>query len=679
MNELSGESSPYLLQHAHNPVHWKPWGQKAFDMAASENKPVLLSIGYSSCHWCHVMEKESFEDIESANLMNEYFVSIKVDREELPDVDHMYMDAVQAMTGSGGWPLHVFLTPDKKPFYGGTYFPKVRLQGRASWKEVLQSVAGYYHSHFDEVVSQSEKLTRHLQESALASLTTDASLGPNQEEHQAICTLMMKKMLAHADHQFGGFGHAPKFPASFSLQYLIDYHCLTKDTESLQHVRLSLKCMQNGGLYDAVGGGFARYSTDDIWKVPHFEKMLYDNALLLELYSYAYLIQPDSAYESVVDQTFLWLTREMKGKEGMYYSAQDADSEGVEGKFYTWTFDELKQWIGEDMESFASYYSIEEGGNWEHTNILFTTAEKMQAANPQFRNRLPAILEKLYVERAKRIWPFTDRKILLGWNALMNKALVKAYLHTGKLHFLQEAIDHMNAMFDYLKHAEFLYTHSYLKHSSNIPAYLDDLAYLSDALIELAKATGEQVYWKEASDIVEHLDKHFTTEGQTYYSFTHHHYTRVSVNKQEIYDGALPSPNAVLCKVLYSLGITFQRSDWTKRSREMLLGMLTRMRTYPNSFARWVQQFLQINDAGISVTITGNQATKYYRQLYTMCKRPDIHFEVQTGESSGTGILGKNEESETLISICRDFVCYPPLRDVNSAFTEINSFQIGSL
>src|ERR1700748_3560498 len=374
MNRLGKETSPYLLQHAHNPVDWYPWGEEALQTARLENKPILVSIGYAACHWCHVMERESFEDADTARFMNEHFVNIKIDREERPDLDHIYMDAVQAITGSGGWPLNVFLTPQGKPFYGGTYFPPRSMYNRPSWKDVLAGISRSFGEKRAEIEQQAEQLTQHVagagsfgaRDAAAASLAD----GPSSLFNPDTLRQIRDQLLATADKEAGGFGGAPKFPQTFSIRYLLHYHYFTGDAASLDQACLSLDKMIAGGIYDQLGGGFARYSTDNEWLVPHFEKMLYDNALLVIVLSETYQLTRNPVYKEAIEQTIAFIDRDLSNGEGAFYAALDADSEGIEGKYYVWDRAEIEQVLGADAALFCHWYGVSAEGNWEGKNIL---------------------------------------------------------------------------------------------------------------------------------------------------------------------------------------------------------------------------------------------------------------------------------------------------------------------
>ncbi|HVG42218.1 MAG TPA: thioredoxin domain-containing protein, partial [Chitinophagaceae bacterium] len=404
-NRLINETSPYLLQHAHNPVDWFPWGEEAFKKAKEEDKPIIVSIGYAACHWCHVMERESFEDPKVAALMNENFVNIKVDREERPDVDHIYMDAVQAIEGNGGWPLNVFLTPDKKPFYGGTYFPPRQSFNRASWTEVLRAIAHSYKEGKDKIEEDAATLTEHLKKSNAFGSIGNATAVFDKKKPETAFTNIMKA----ADKEWGGFGKAPKFPQTFTIIFLLKYAHLTNNNEALQQAILSLDKMMQGGLYDHAGGGFARYSTDTQWLAPHFEKMLYDNALLVQAYTEAYGITKDEKYKKVVVETLAFVERELMHKDGGFYSALDADSEGVEGKFYVWDMNEVKDTIEKEADLFCQYFNITEEGNWEEKNILFVSTPLIEFAQQKnvevayLREVIEAGKHSLLKKRAERV------------------------------------------------------------------------------------------------------------------------------------------------------------------------------------------------------------------------------------------------------------------------------------
>src|SRR3984957_12151335 len=441
-NRLSEETSPYLLQHSQNPVDWYPWGEEALAAARTQDKPILVSIGYSACHWCHVMERESFEDPGTAVFMNEHFVNIKVDREERPDLDHIYMDAVQAMTGSGGWPLNVFLTPQAKPFYGGTYFPPRPIHTRNSWKEVLSVLASPFRDRRTEVEQQADNLTRHVATAGSFGIGAgDSPAGATTPFSPAILGEIRDRLLAAADTTSGGFGGAPKFPQTFSLRFLLNDYYYTGNKASLDQACLSLDKMIRGGIYDQLGGGFARYATDREWLVPHFEKMLYDNALLIITLSEAFQLTQKPLYQEAIERCITFIDNELGNGQGAFFSALDADSEGIEGKYYVWNLRDIEAVLGEDAGIFINYYGVTEHGNWEGTNIL--TRPAVDSLTLDEAKRLNAARLLLLAYRSRRIRPGLDDKILLGWNALMNIAFSKAFAALGKEAYRDRALENM--------------------------------------------------------------------------------------------------------------------------------------------------------------------------------------------------------------------------------------------
>ncbi|HRQ52582.1 MAG TPA: thioredoxin domain-containing protein, partial [Agriterribacter sp.] len=456
-NHLIHETSPYLLQHAYNPVNWYPWNEEALKKAEKENKPILVSIGYAACHWCHVMERESFEDERVAAIMNEHFVNIKIDREERPDLDHIYMNAVQTITGSGGWPLNVFLTPSRKPFYGGTYFPPSPVSGRPSWQQVLQGVVHAFRDKRGEIESQAENLTGHLLQSGSFGITA-----PSGKENitAAQFNTVFEHIMQSADMQNGGFGRAPKFPQTFTIQFLLRHFYYAQNEEALRLALLSLDKMIYGGIYDQLGGGFARYATDNGWLVPHFEKMLYDNALLVIVLSEAYQLTKDPLYADTIQHTMSFIERELTSEEGGFFSALDADSEGVEGKYYVWNKQEVDAVLQENADLFCKYYDITEEGNWEHQNILRVKQPlaAFAAQNGWDKEAVASTLQscrtRLLELRRKRKPPLTDDKILLSWNALMNIACSKAYGALGKERYKQTAQRNMAFLLDKFRAAD---------------------------------------------------------------------------------------------------------------------------------------------------------------------------------------------------------------------------------
>jgi uncharacterized protein YyaL (SSP411 family) len=684
-NRLSKETSPYLLQHAHNPVDWYPWGEEALEKARKEDKPILVSIGYSACHWCHVMERESFENEDTAAIMNDHFVNIKIDREERPDIDHIYMDAVQAMTGSGGWPLNVFLLPDGRPFYGGTYFPPIRAHSRISWRETLSAVSQAYKERKHELESQAENLTEHLRTANAFGLQCSQS-SETATARQRLDEIA-HNMLKQADKYWGGFGKAPKFPQTFTIVYLLRYYHVTKNKAALDQALLSLDKMIYGGIYDQLGGGFARYSTDEKWLAPHFEKMLYDNALLISALSEAYQLTKNELYAGAIRQTMDFMKRELWDGEGGFYSALDADSEGVEGKFYTWSKQEIDKILMEDSELFCTFYDITEEGNWEHTNILWVSQplhEFVEELNPGekdiearmewYRQFLEKCRQKLLKERSKRIRPGLDDKILLSWNALMNTACSKAYAALGEFSFKETAILNMQFMEAKFKNvASGEWFHTYKNGDAKYPAFLEDYAYLVQAYIHLQEITGDQEYLLKAKDLTLFLQENFAEDASGYFFFTHKKQTDVIVRKKELYDGAIPSGNAVMASNLHYLSVVFDRADWFELVKKMIGGLEDAVTTYPTSFGVWASEFLQLVVGSNEIAVVGDKALA---NLPTILKHYIPNRILQTSLNANDRfplLTGKEKLNELGIYLCKDYACQAPVSSVSEMLNKLEA------
>jgi len=669
-NRLIEETSPYLLQHAHNPVDWYPWGEEALSRARKEDKPILVSIGYAACHWCHVMERESFEDESTASMMNEYFINIKIDREERPDLDHIYMDAVQSITGSGGWPLNVFLTPDAKPFYGGTYFPPVRAYNRASWKEILEGIHKAYVEKKHEILSQAENLTDHLQKSnAFGNLAASSTTSNNVITAEELETIT-QTLLQTADTEWGGFGRAPKFPQTFSIQFLLRQYHFTKNEAPLNQALLSINKMIDGGIHDQLGGGFSRYSTDNEWLAPHFEKMLYDNALLISVIAEAYQITKDQRYANTIKDCIAFIERELTSEEGGIYSALDADSEGVEGKFYTWSFEEIHELLKEDASIFCTYYQVVEGGNWEHTNILWVRSSVSDFANAHQMDAISfkALLDRskkiLFDARAKRIRPALDDKILLGWNALMNTAYTKAYAALGLSEFKERAINHMKFMEQKFQQTDGSWKHTYKAGIAKQPAFLDDYAYLIQAMIHLQEITGDGAYLIKAKSITETLIQHFSEQTTGFFYFTHDEQRDVIVRKKEVYDGATPSGNAVMATNLNYLSKVFDQRDWEELSIKMTFSLKGSILKYPGSFGIWASLLQLLSNGVVEIAITGQE---FEKNLSLVMKEYIPNKIIQSGETNSSNFpLLADRETDIPVAfyICRNYTCLRPFYNI---------------
>lgn len=617
-NHLINESSTYLLQHAHNPVDWYPWGAEALERAVKEDKPILLSIGYAACHWCHVMERESFEDEETAELMNRYFINIKVDREERPDIDHIYMDAVQAMTGSGGWPLNVFITPELKPFYGGTYFPPVNAHNRMSWKEVLQRVDAVYRNKKEEIQEQAERLTEHLISSNAFGLDKTANDEDDLFSKESLQTIA-DNILKSADKEWGGFGKAPKFPQTFSIQYLLRHYHYSKDEQALEQATYAMDKMIYGGIYDQIGGGFSRYSTDHKWQIPHFEKMLYDNALLLNILAEGYQITGKELYANAIRQSIGFLKREMLNEEGGFYSALDADSEGIEGKYYVWSKEEIDNLLGgNEAEIFCRYFQVTEEGNWEESNILWSknSIEEFAKENSLdidlLKESIHLGIEKLLTEREKRIRPQLDDKILLNWNALMITGLCKSFEALQNEHYKELAVNCMKFVYDKFCKDDGTLWHVYKNGKAKIDAFLDDYAYTIQALIALNNITGDSGYIKKGVEILKIADNKFKDKATGLYYYTDQNHADIIVRKKELYDGATPSANAVMMNNLIYLSAigndAIKTTDKSADVRNNILSLKKAIINHPTSFGIWamniqliVKEIKVINIHGINI------------------------------------------------------------------------------
>jgi uncharacterized protein len=694
-NQLIHETSPYLLQHAHNPVNWHPWGEDALEKAKTENKPILVSIGYAACHWCHVMERESFEDEMTAAMMNEHFINIKIDREERPDLDHIYMDAVQAMTGGGGWPLNVFLTPDARPFYGGTYFPPKKAFNRPSWQETLLGVVQAFKERRHEIDAQAENLTTHLLQAN--------NIGKQQGEGADIFTEEKKgeifqNIMKQADKEWGGFGRAPKFPQTFSIQFLLRTSLnppeggtsessksgmsfpVSETQNPLSGGRgaaiLSLDKMIQGGIYDQAGGGFARYSTDAEWLAPHFEKMLYDNALLISVLSEAYQLTGKDRYKEVIGETMEFIQREMLDKSGGFYAALDADSEGVEGKFYVWSLEEVKQLLGKDAPVFCEYYDITARGNWEETNILRVkkplevfAAEKGLPVE-ELKELLARGRKKLLDERTRRIRPLLDDKIILGWNALMNTACCKAFAATGEDRYRQLAIDNMQFLLNAFSGEDGnKFHHTWKNGVAKYPAFLDDLAFLIDALIHLQEITADRKWLLKAKEITEIVMKNFKEEGTGFFFYTPVYQQDVIIRKKEIYDGAVPSGNSVMAWNLHRLGILFDLPEWKEQCLAMTASLGRVISSYPTSFGNWACLLMEIADGTNEIAVIGDS---FEKDLVDILKEYIPNRVLMAGyrqEPAMPLLSGKKEG----IWLCRNYTCRLPVFSAKELISLINN------
>ena len=667
-NELIHESSPYLLQHSHNPVNWYPWGEKALDLARKENKMMIISIGYSACHWCHVMEHESFEDTAVAAIMNEHFISIKVDREERPDVDQVYMDAVQLISGQGGWPLNAFALPDGKPFYAGTYFH------RKDWIEVLQYFIDLYEKDPGKLSEQAESVTNGIRSIEQVPVESQVSTYTLEQLDNTFSNLQ-----PYLDMGKGGINRAPKFPMPVAWEYLMHYHYLGDNQKALESFISTLNNMALGGIYDHIGGGFSRYSTDVDWHVPHFEKMLYDNSQLMELYARGWQITGDPLYKDIVYETHEFIQRELNSGEGGFFAALDADSEGEEGKYYVWTLAEIEKILDKKAAVFSDYYNINDQGNWEHgKNILFRkkTDEKIAEKHGLTLEELKETIQEgkrvLLKERSMRIAPGLDDKILTSWNALMARAYAYSYQAFADPEFLQMALKSAHFLESRAIGDDLQMTRNYKNGKSSIPAFLDDYAFTISAFIELYRSTFDEFWLKKAEALADYTLEHFHDGQSGMFFYTHDHHSNLIVRKKEIADNVIPSSNSEMAKNLFSLGTYLYREDLLEISREMLRIVLNDIHQNPFYYSNWAILEANMVHPPFEVVIIGENSEEI-RQLFGQKYLPDIV--ISGGRREGELDLhkGKYLDGETMIYVCRDRVCKLPVKEFSQAMEQIGN------
>ena len=661
-NKLINEQSLYLQQHARNPVDWYPWGEEAFEDARKQNKPVIVSIGYAACHWCHVMERESFEDEGTAKYMNDHFINIKVDREEHPDVDQMYMDAVQAIGGSGGWPLNVFATPDKIPFYGGTYYPPRPAYNRPSWMQLMERMNEIWKEKPEEIQAQSSQMKTFLENASKISFKPS-----NANFDIDSCDVMAESLLKLADTKDGGFGKAPKFPQTMAIQYLLEHYHYTNNDESLKCATLSLDKMMDGGIYDQIGGGFARYSTDAQWLAPHFEKMLYDNALLINVYCTAYT--KNRKYEKIIRETIAFVERELKDNSGIYYSALDADSEGEEGKFYTFTWNEWNTILGDSKEVVTDYFGVKKEGNWEGTNILHVAktiddiATEKQLNIETVEQEISNAKQKLLTAREKRIRPQTDDKCLLSWNALMSIALVNAATTLNDKTYLKLAEQQIQKLLENFEKEGKLF-HVWKNGKARINVTLEDYATLIQALLQIASATSEEKYLLRANEFCEKVIEEFQQKSGVLFYYTSIHSQNVPIRKVDLYDGAVPSANAIMAHNLSLLGMIMSKSEWAEQSYQMLQQLYTATTKHTLSFAYWAV-LSQRSVYGLKTMITvGKHSNEIHNELQQKLLPHCYKFFLKEKEYNIPILIDKNHSDETHIFVCLQDACLSPVTNV---------------
>ncbi len=663
MNALAKETSPYLLQHAHNPVEWYPWGSEALRRAREEDRPILLSIGYSACHWCHVMERESFENEHIARIMNEHFINIKVDREERPELDSIYMSAVQAMTGSGGWPMTVFLMPEGIPFYGGTYFPPEDRYGMPGFPRVLLSVAAAYREKKDLIRKDAERVMEELRRGGLSSIA-------GGELNSKILDKAVASLVAYYDPEHGGFGDAPKFPSSMALSFLLRTFLRTGENRLLEIVEHSLRAMAFGGIYDQLGGGFHRYSVDRFWLVPHFEKMLYDNALLCRLYLEAYLQTKHELYRRIAEETLEYVRREMTSPEGGFYSTQDADSEGREGKFFLWTPDEVTAVLGEKEGGlFCRYYNITSMGNFEGKNILHIQneigagARQCNVTELEMRQIVVRGRKRLFEEREKRIKPARDEKVLTSWNGLMLRSFAEAAAALDREDYLETAI----------RNAEFLVSQLQRDHRvmrswkdgvARVSGYLEDYACLVDALLSLYEVTFSVRWLDEAVRLAGVLVEEFRDPARGDFYLTSRHHETLIHRPKDYYDNATPSGNSVAAFALLRLAELTGENRWVEPARTVLSVMATVMARNPSAFSNYLSALDFLLSGPREIAILGDPSDARTRGLLRQVyKRYLPNKVVVCGTGDTLDLLKGRTQIDNLPTayVCRNRVCKLPV------------------
>jgi len=648
LNRLASETSPYLLQHKSNPVDWYPWSEEAFELAESQNKLVLVSIGYSACHWCHVMEHESFEDQEIANFMNEHFINIKVDREERPDVDQVYMNAVQLMTQQGGWPLNCFLLPNKKPIYGGTYFPMDQ------WLSVLKRLVELQQEEFPKLEEYAEKLAKGIVDSDFIEIKPPHDFKLEELEKG------VKQWLHHFDWKNGGTGQAPKFPLPTNYLFLQEYGQLKQDPQILNFVDLTLEKMARGGIYDQIGGGFSRYSVDALWKVPHFEKMLYDNAQLLSLYAKAYWRTGSKEYHQVIKETIDFLKEELLDENGGYYSALDADSEGVEGKYYVWDEKEFKAVLGSDYLIAKDYFNVNDQGLWEEGNYILLRNEFEES------DQITSIKAKLKEARVPRVMPGLDDKIISSWNGLTLVGLVDSYLATNEIEYLALAKSCASFIEKDVLDGDGKLFHTHQKGNVKIDGFLEDYSFIAAGFISLFEATSNEHYIHVANLIVQYAIENFFSSSNGMFNFTDKNGEELIALKQEVTDNVIPASNSEMAKCLSKLGNYFGNTSYISMAKQMLSNMWAKFPQYPAGYTNWALLGLEFIGQHIEIVVSGDQSELVSNKLRTMVP---LHVTVlNCSQQSELSIFkGRFQTGETTIFVCKNGACAAPVSNINEA------------
>ncbi|MDN3641703.1 thioredoxin domain-containing protein [Lutimonas halocynthiae] len=672
-NKLINETSPYLLQHAHNPVDWHAWNDETLELAKKENKLLLISVGYAACHWCHVMEHESFEDSAVAAIMNKNFINVKVDREERPDVDQVYMNAVQLLTGSGGWPLNCVALPDGRPIWGGTYFPK------DNWTNALTQLADLYKNEPEKAEEYAAKLTEGIQQSGLITLNEDEAVFDKEELQSAL-----DAWLPTMDLKNGGRKGAPKFPMPGNLQFLLRYAVQSQNEEMMDYVNTSLTQIAYGGIFDHVGGGFARYSVDDHWHVPHFEKMLYDNAQMVSLYSNAFLVTKDPLYKEVVYETIKFVEAELYEDIGAFYSSLDADSENEageleEGAYYVWNKEQLSALIGDDFTLFANYYNVNGYGKWEEDKYhLIRSVSKAEFCkeNNVSEEDLNSKIEKwqalLLDERNKRDRPRLDDKTLTSWNALMLKGYVDAYRVFNDQKFLEVALKNAQFIMNNMTKEDGGLFRNFKNGKSNIEAYLEDYAAVSDAFISLYEVTLDEKWLKNAKQFTDYAFDHFYDEESKMFFFTSNNQTGLISRKVETDDNVIPSSNSIMANNLFKLGHYYSNKHYADNAKAMLNNVKENAISYGSGASNWLNLYSNYLGEYYEVAIAGPDAKQKLEELNKIYI-PNKLIVGSTTESSLPLLAYKYNENETTIYVCIDGACKLPVTETEKALKQLSS------
>ena len=668
-NSLINETSPYLLQHAHNPVNWYAWGDTALTKARQENKMLLISIGYAACHWCHVMEHECFENEEVAKVMNEHYVCIKVDREERPDVDQIYMNAALLINGNGGWPLNALAMPDGQPFFAGTYFPK------DNWVRLLNYFADIYQTERSKLEEQATNVSKGIRDIEHIPLNTATELF-DKADIEMLFSNFQKKI----DLEKGGTKGAMKFPMPSIWEYLLQYHYFSGNTDALKAVEITLNNMAYGGIYDQVGGGFARYATDPNWHVPHFEKMLYDNAQLVSLYSHAFQVTKNPLYKRVVYESLEFVQRELTSPEGGFYSSLDADSEGEEGKYYVWSDKEIESILQEDASLYCEYYGITRQGNWEHGKNIpdinygnKASIETYSLSEKELNKQLILLNKKLLAGREKRVRPATDDKILTGWNALMATGFIDAYQAFQEKKYLEFAKQNIDFLLKKICNSDHSLFRNYKNGRATIFAFLDDYAFLISALIKYYQATFDEFYLKKANQLTQYVEAHFFDKNTGMFLYTDDQHSDLIARKMEVTDNVIASSNSEMAKNLFLSGMYFENDSYTEQYIQMVKNVSDDIKKNVQYYSNWAQALLFQVYSIYEIAIVGEN---YKEKLIEFQKsyHPDLLYSGGDGGNMNIPLLSdKLVAGKTMIYVCKNKTCGMPVQDVADALLQITN------